>query len=95
MEKQIWLVEWTREDLPEHAPAPQLEETVTVDTIATDVTWALFESDYDTVEVMVERTGGGWAISPAPDGDYVDCGGDTFSVRDGELVDGGVVYEDA
>lgn len=93
MQKQIWLVEWTREDLPNEAPSAQFEETVTTDTIASDISWVLFEADYDTVEAMVDRTGGGWNISSAPDGEYIDAGGDTFVIKDGEMIDD-VVYED-
>ena len=94
MQKQIWLVEWTREDLPSEAPSPQFEETVMVDTVASDLTWVLFHADYGVVEAMVDRTGGGWTISTAPDGDYVDAGGDTFVIAEGEVVENGI-YEEA
>lgn len=87
MTKQIWLVEWTREDAPNEAPSLRFEEAITVDTIASDITWTLFKSDYDTVSAMVDRTGGGWRISEAPDGEYIDCGGDSFVIRDGEIVE--------
>jgi hypothetical protein len=92
MEKQIWLVEWTHEDTPTDIPSPQFEETITVNTIATDMTWLLFEADCDTVQAMVDRTCGGWYISSAPDGEYIDAGGDTFTIKDSEVVED-AVYE--
>lgn len=89
MAKELWLVEWTREELPhDNLPSPQFEESVMVDTLAADITWILFEAEFDVVDSMVDRTDGGWKISKAADGEYVDLGsGTTAMVEDGELIE--------
>lgn len=88
MTKKLWLVEWTREELPhDNLPSPQFEESVMVDTLAADITWILFEAEFDVVDSMVDRTDGGWKISEAPDGEYVDLAGAAATIKDGELID--------
>ncbi len=91
--KKLWIVEYTSgghgeaEAMDVEAPSPQFEEHHQVDCLAMDVTWALYEGEYDVLDAMCDRTPG-WKVIGHPEaGKFVDLGGAEVYVNENSEIE--------
>lgn len=86
MQEQLYVVQWIEESGEPTSIGPEIEDVREI--VASDIDWFLVRSyDVGTLERIVDRYPG-WSFSGQPaDGEFIDIGGEEFTVENGQLAE--------